>query len=106
MGGIVGLVSCLFCSFPFFIIGYFEKDSKEPVGFWSGDQSLKEKVKDIPGYNREMAKLYQRCGQVFVITGILCLLHMGVGMVCILLECTAGIYLVWRLYKKILSRHV
>lgn len=106
MGGIIGLVSCLFCSIPFFIIGYFDKDSKEPVGFWSGDKSLKEKVKDVKGYNQEMAKLYKRCGQVFVVTGVLCVLHMGVGTICIVLECTVGIYLVWRWYKRILSKYV
>lgn len=106
MGGIISFVSCLFCSFPFFIIAYFDKDSREPVGFWSGDKSLKEKVKDVWGYNQEMAKLYKRCGQVFLLTGVLCIIHMGVGTVCILLECTLGIYLVWRQYKKILSRHV
>lgn len=55
MGGIIGLVSCLLCAFPFFVIGNFGKDSKEPVVFWSGDKSLKEKVKDVKGYNREIS---------------------------------------------------
>lgn len=106
MGRIIGCVSCLLCAFPFFIIGYFGKDSKEPVSFWAGDSSLKEKIKDVKAYNQEMAKLYQKCGQVFLFTSILYVLHMGVGTACILLECTIGIYVVWKQYKKILSRYV
>ena len=44
---IVGLISCLLCAVPFLIIGIFEKNSKEPITFWSGDKTLKSKVKDV-----------------------------------------------------------
>ena len=37
---IVGLISCLLCAVPFLIIGIFEKNSKEPITFWSGDKTL------------------------------------------------------------------
>ena len=48
---IIGLVCCLLCAFPFFVIGIYNKDSREPIHFWSGDVSLKNKVKDVKGYN-------------------------------------------------------
>lgn len=102
----IGFVSCLLCAFPFFIIGNFEKDSREPIVFWTGDKNLKGKVKDVKSYNQEMSKLYKRCSLTFVITGVICMIHMGTGIVCILLESSVGIYIVWRLYKKILSRYV
>lgn len=51
---IVGLVACLLCAVPFLIIGIFEKNSKEPITFWSGDKTLKSKVKDVTAYNLEM----------------------------------------------------
>ena len=38
---IVVLVACLLCAVPFLIIGIFEKNSKEPITFWSGDKTLK-----------------------------------------------------------------
>lgn len=106
MGGVIGFVSCLLCAFPFFVIGHFEKGSREPIVFWTGDESLKEKVKDVKGYNQEMSKLYKRCALTFVVTGVLCMIHMGVGAVCILSKCTIGIYVLWKLYKNILSRYV
>lgn len=106
MGGIIGLVSCLLCAFPFFVIGHFGKNSKEPVVFWTGDKSLKEKVKDVKGYNREISKLYKRCSLTFVVTGVLCLLPMYIGVICIVLECTIGIYIAWKAYKRILLRYV
>ena len=58
---IVGLISCLLCAVPFLIIGIFEKNSKEPITFWSGDKTLKSKVKDVTAYNLEMGMLYQKC---------------------------------------------
>ncbi len=54
-GKIIGLISCLMCAFPFFIIGIFNKDSKEPISFWSGDTTLKSKVKNVAEYNEKMA---------------------------------------------------
>ena len=81
VGKIIALVSCLLCAVPFLIISIYNKDSKEPINFWSGDTSLKEKVADIKGYNKEMALLY------------LCF------------DCTLGIFLMYRVYKKILKRY-
>ena len=54
MEGIVGLVCCILCSFPLFVMGHYNKNSREPLTFWAGDKSLKEKVKDIQGYNNEI----------------------------------------------------
>ena len=43
VGRIVALVCCLLCAFPFFVISVYNKDSSEPINFWSGDTSLKDK---------------------------------------------------------------
>lgn len=105
MEGIVGFVSCLLCAFPFFVVGHYQKDSKEPIAFWSGDRTLKDKVKNIQGYNRDISKLYIKIFWVFVCTGILCVIYFWAGIVCLCIECTVGIYVAWRMYKNILSRH-
>ncbi len=71
VGRIISLVCCLLCSFPFLIISIYSRDSDEPISFWSGDTSLKDKVKDIKGYNVEMAGLYKNCAFFFGLNGIL-----------------------------------
>lgn len=99
------LVACLLCAVPFLIIGIFEKNSKEPITFWSGDKTLKSKVKDVTAYNLEMGVLYQKCAFAFMLSGICCLISLGFGIVMLVLDCTAGVYLMYRSYKRILERN-
>lgn len=105
LGEIIGFVSCLMCAVPFLIIGMYNKESKEPINFWSGDTTLKSKVKHVGEYNKEMACLYKKCALAFLVTGIGCLIRLEVGIVLLCFDCTLGIYLVYRSYKKILSRY-
>lgn len=102
---VICFICCLFCAFPFLIIGYYDKGSTEPIGFWSGDTSLKKKVKDIKNYNKEMANLYLYCALAFMITGIIAFIHVISAYICIALESTLGIYLVWKKYKSILKKY-
>jgi len=102
LGRIIGLISCLMCAFPFFIIGIFNKDSKEPITFWSGDTTLKSKVKNVAGYNEKMAALYKKCAIAFVLSGIGWLISPVAGVVMICFDCTLGIWLVYKIYKRIL----
>lgn len=105
LGGIVGLVCCILCAFPCLIMGFSDKNSREPIVFWARDKNLKEKVKDIQGYNDEISKLYIKCALAFVAAGIMCLIHLWLGVFFVLLESTLGIYVAWKLYKDILLRH-
>lgn len=105
VGRIIGLVSCFMCAVPFFIISVYDKDSKEPINFWSGDKTLKSKVTNVSEYNKEMAALYKKCAIAFLITGIGCMITLSVGVIMICLGCTLGIYLVYRSYKKILNQY-
>lgn len=103
---IVGLVCCLLCMFPFLVISIYNKDSSEPISFWSGDASLKDKVKDIKNYNTEMAGLYKKCALCFLLTGILFIVFPIVGIVLFVFDCTIGIYLAYRAYKGILEKYL
>ncbi len=103
VGRIVGLVSCLMCAVPFLIISVYNKDSKEPINFWSGDTTLKCKVKNVTEYNNKMAALYKRCAIAFLISGLGFLISLFPGVIMICFDCTLGIYLVYRNYKKILN---
>lgn len=103
---IIGMFCCLLCAWPFFIVSYFNKDSKEPMGFWTGDaKKIKSMVKNVKDYNCEMSHLYAKCSLAFVITGILFLIDTILGVAGVVFDCTAGIYIVWRLYKNILSKY-
>lgn len=105
LGRIIGLVSCLLCAFPLLVISIYNKDSREPISFWSGDTSLKDKVKDIKGYNAKMAGVYKKCALFFLLAGILCIVFPIAGIVLLAFGCTGGIYLVYRAYKGILERY-
>ena len=103
LGRIIGLISCLMCAFPFLIIGIFNKDSKEPISFWSGDTTLKSRVKNVAEYNEKMAALYKKCALVFVISGMGWFIRPVAGVVMICFDCTLGIWLVYKNYKRILD---
>lgn len=105
VGRIIGLVCCLLCALPFFVMSIYNKDSDEPINFWSGDTSLKDKVKDVKGYNMEMARLYRNCAAFFLLDGILLIIIPIAGIVLLVLGCSAGIFLAYRVYKGILERY-
>lgn len=68
VGGIIGFVACFMCAVPFIIISVYDKNSKEPISFWSGDKTLKSKVTNIQVYNKEMAALYKKNSYSIFIT--------------------------------------
>lgn len=105
VGRVIGLVSCLLCAIPFLIISMYDKDSNTPISFWAGDESLKKKIHNIADYNKEMAALYKRCAIAFLIAGLGCLIYLLLGIILIVLECTVGIFVVYKRYKKIFNKY-
>lgn len=103
VGRIISFVSCIMCAVPFLIISIYDKDSREPINFWSGDTTLKEKVRNIKEYNKEMALLYKKCSIAFLITGIGFLIMPIIGIILLCFDCTIGIYFMYREYKRILN---
>ncbi len=76
------------------------KDSRDPVPFWTGDTSLKGIIGDVKAYNAAMGKLYKRYGLAFCASGIACALVPAVGFALVMLCATAGVYFVYRQYKR------
>lgn len=62
-------------------------------------------MQDVEKYNLEMSMLYKKWGFSFLTVGLLSLVHMKIGIILITAECTVGIYLVWKFYKKILKKY-
>lgn len=78
LGKIIAFVSCFMCAVPFLIISI---------------------------YNKEMAALYKKCAIAFLLTGVGFLVLPAVGVVLLCFDCTLGIYLMYREYKKILEKY-
>ena len=103
-GRIICAISFFMCAIPFWAIAKFGKDSRDPISFWSGDTSLKGKVKDVPAYNREMAKVYAIYGWAYFAAAVGGAIHPIAGVAIMALDLIAIIF-VYRAYKKILSKY-
>ena len=103
-GQIISFISYFMCAAAFWSIAKCGKHSKEPISFWSGDTSLKGKVKDVAAYNREMAKVYTIYGWAYFAAAVGGAIHPIAGVVIMVLDLTAIIF-VYRAYKKILAKY-
>ena len=103
-GRIIGFICYMLCAIPFWAIAKFGKEGKDPISFWSGDTSLKGKVKDVPAYNREMAKVYTIYGWAYFVAAVGGAIHPIAGVVIMVLDLIAIIF-VYRSYKRILSKY-
>lgn len=101
IGKIIGFISCALCAVPFFMIAVSHKDSKEPIPFWSGDTNLKEKIQNVNDYNREMALVYKKYAIAFLIAGIGFMVTPIAGSILLCIDCTLGIYLIYKKYKRL-----
>lgn len=101
---IIGILVCVLCAFPFYALS-LNKNSHEPINFWSGDSSLKDKVQNVAAYNKEMSALYKMYAVAFVIAGLVYLIYPLAGFALLLLDCTAGIYALYKGYKRILHKY-
>ena len=105
-GRIIGCFSCIFCALPFFYIAWegLQKNAA-PLAFWAGDDTLKDKLADVPAYNAEMARLYRLYAIAFMLAGVFCLIFPPVGIALIVLNSTAGIYALYRSYRSIFRKY-
>ena len=101
---IIGFICYMLCAISFWAIAKFGKDGKDPISFWSGDTSLKGKVKDVPAYNREMAKVYAIYGWAYFAAAVGGAMPPIAGVAILALDLMAIIF-VYRAYKKILSKY-
>lgn len=106
VGKMIFFMCCLISSAAFLIIS-MNKDSTTPIPFWSGSESQLEKdLKDIQGYNEEMGKLYKRVAMLFLLCGLIGIVHMVMGLVVYGCVLTVGFYFVYKKYKKIRKKYI
>lgn len=104
LGRIIGCISCMLCSLPFFYIVYFH-DKKEPIGFWANDDSYKSKVVNVVDYNKEMVKMYKEYALIWVLAAVLCMIVPVIGYGLLVYLCTGHLYFLIRNYNKILNKY-
>ena len=105
VGQVIGMICSILCGIPFLVISRVEAFKNKPINFWSGDNSLNEKVKNIDKYNKEMGILYTLYGLVFIIGGILFLFFPLVALIIIISNSTLGILIVYLVYKSIIKKY-
>ena len=103
-GRIIGFICYTMCAVSFWVIAKFGKDGKDPISFWSGDTSLKDKVKDVASYNREMSRVYTIYGWAYFAAAVGGAIHPIAGVAVLALD-LVGIVFVYRAYKKILAKY-
>ena len=105
LGQIIYCFCCLACALAFILIPYLNKETNEPIGFWSGDTSLKDKVNDVKEYNKEMSKLYMYYGLCYVVISLLVFISFTVSVILLIFGMTIGIFIVYKIYKRILNKY-
>jgi len=106
LGRFIGFFCCMLCALPFFYLAWEGKQKDAaPLSFWSGDDTLKEKIKDISSYNAEMSGLYRYSALAFSASALLCLIHPMAGIILICVESTLGIFVMHKVYSHILKKY-
>ena len=102
-GRIILSLCCLLCAGAFFLNGYRCRICSAPVAFWTGsEQKLRETVKDVSGYNQKMEKAFHWYGAAWCVCALAGMLYPIAGIMGIGLLCTAGLFLLFRRYRRVL----
>lgn len=108
IAGIVILLVCCWGSAALFcIIGVWARRRKTPMHFWAGTEIDPDTITDIPAYNRENARMWERYSIFYWVSGVLGFLgtwQTWLSVLCVvvlLLASTVGILLLVREYRRI-----
>lgn len=102
---IIGALVSLLCAAPFYALALGRSDPHTPIPFWSGDDTLRDKLGDIPAYNREMAALYTRFAGVLLADALIAAVWPGAGFMLLIAELAVGLFLIHRRYRALLAKY-
>lgn len=103
--GMILSFCALLTAAPFFALSLQKDDPREPIPFFSGDESLKRDLSDIAAYNWEMALLYRRYAAHLAFAALLALLSPLLALILLGLLISLGLFIVHRRYKAIRTKH-
>ena len=101
---IIMILCCMLCGLPFWLLAAVGRKGKEPLNFWSGDDRLKAKIADVAAYNHAMGKMYFVYGSLFILAAVLAVFSMVAAVVLLILNCTLGLFLIYKGYGRIVRR--
>ena len=102
---IIIFMCAVLCAVPFFQIGYLNRKSDEPITFFSGDTTLKNRIGDIKAYNAAMGRMYCIYALVVLVTGLISFFNPEVAIVLLLIVCTLGLAVLYFKYKELLNKY-
>lgn len=102
---ILGALVSLLCAAPFYALAMGRDDPRTPIPFWSGDDTLRDKLGDIPAYNREMAALYTRFAGALLADALIAAVWPGAGFTLLIAILAVGLFLIHRRYKTLLKKY-
>lgn len=103
---IIGALVSLLCATPFYALAMGRDDPRNPIPFWSGDDDrLRDKLSDIPAYNREMAALYTRFAGVLLANALIAGVWPGASLILLIAILAVGLFLIHRRYKALLAMY-
>ncbi len=102
---ILGALVSLLCAAPFYALAMGRDDPCNPIPFWSGDDTLRDKLSDIPAYNREMAALYTRFAGVLLANALIAGVWPGASFMLLIAILAVGLFLIHRRYKALLAKY-
>ena len=102
---IIIFMCAVLCAVPFFLIGYLNRNSDEPITFFSGDTTLKNRIGDIRAYNAAMGRVYCIYALVVLVTGLISFFNPEVAIVLLLIVCTLGLAVIYFKYKELLNKY-
>ena len=102
----ISCFSCLLIAYAFFAMGVEGKDRTDPITYYSGDDTLKVKIKDLKNYNGEMARMYKYWALSWIVVGALFFpLPMLPAIIMVFAAGTVGVIISYRTYKSILRKY-
>ncbi len=106
LGRFIGFFCCLLCALPFFYLSWEGKQKDAaPLAFWSGDDTLKDKVKDIPAYNAEMSRLFLCTACLFSAAAAFWLLHPLTGITALIVVLVFCTFVLHKAYILLLKKY-
>ena len=106
VGKFVCFFCCLMIAFAFFAMGVGGKDRTDPINYFSGDETLKDKVNDLKSYNAEMSRMYKYWALSWIFVGASFFpLSIPAGVVVLIIALGVGTIVTYRAYKNILKKY-
>ena len=104
-GRIVGFAVCILCALPFYLLALTGGKCDLPLAFCAGDDTLKDKIRNVSAYNQEMSRLYLLSAVAFAAAALGFLIHPLSGALPLTLTYTVGFYAGRKVHKRLIIKH-